>query len=56
MKRKPTRKHWYRTYIGECVLCGRDEGYRERVYGKRPKSASKRYRQLPTSACEHHFM
>ena len=38
MKRRKTRKHWYRQYIGECPVCGRSVGWpRERVYGKKPK-------------------
>lgn len=58
MKKKSTKRrpHWYRIYFGECVLCWRDEGYRERVYGKKPRDPRKRYIQLPQSACSHHFL
>lgn len=55
-KTKKRRPHWYRIYLDECVLCGRDEGYRERVYGKKPRDPSKRYVQLPQSACGGHFL
>jgi len=40
------RRHWYRLYIGECPVCGRDQSYRERVYGRRP-AWGKRYIFLP---------
>lgn len=43
MKRRP---HWYRQFIGECPVCGRDHSYRERVYGRKPKDPKKRYVQL----------
>ena len=36
-------KHWYKMYVGECPVCGRDQSFRERVYGKRPKNPKKRY-------------
>lgn len=49
------RKHWYRLHIGECPVCGRDQSYRERVYGRKP-SREKRYVYLPQAACCHHFM
>lgn len=41
-KKKP-KKHWYRIYVGGCPVCGKDKGFRERVYGKKPKSHRKRY-------------
>lgn len=34
MKQKP---HWYRMFVGECPVCGRDGSYRERVYGPKPE-------------------
>lgn len=54
MKRK--RKYWYKLYIGECPVCGRDQSYRERVYGRKPKDPAKRYEQLPQYACPDHFL
>lgn len=36
-------KHWYRIYIGECPVCGRPKGYRERVYSRKPKKRQNRY-------------
>jgi hypothetical protein len=41
--------HWYRMHVGECPVCGRDKSFKERVYGKKPKSARKRYVYLPAS-------
>lgn len=32
-----TRKHWYRLHIGECPVCGSEQSYRVRVYGRKPK-------------------
>lgn len=36
------KKHWYFIFVDECVLCGRDMGYRERRYGRKP-GRKKRY-------------
>ena len=44
------RPHWYRRYIGECPLCGRDAGYKERVYGKKPADPSKVWVHLSNHA------
>jgi hypothetical protein len=40
------KKYWYRQYIGECPVCGRDQSWRERVYGKKPKDTTKVYIHL----------
>jgi hypothetical protein len=50
------RRHWYRMYVGECCACGRDQSYRERVYGRRPKRASGRYVHLPDSQTYDHCL
>lgn len=34
IRRKP---HWYKLFDGECPACGRDQSYRVRMYGKRPR-------------------
>ena len=44
MKHRP---HWYRLYIGECPVCGRDKSYRERVYGPRPENYWDRVTWIP---------
>ena len=36
------RKYWYRLFVSECPVCGRDKSYRERVYSKRPRHPQKR--------------
>jgi hypothetical protein len=46
MRKKPA-KHWYRQYIGECPVCGRDSSFKERVYGDKPKDMKEVYKQLP---------
>jgi hypothetical protein len=46
-KRRPLRCHWYRWFIGECPVCGRDKSYRERVYGPRPRRRKDRICFLP---------
>jgi len=43
-------KHWYRIFVGECPVCGRDSGYKERIYGKRPTDPLKRYVYLSDKA------
>jgi hypothetical protein len=40
VKRRRVKRHWYRRYIGECPVCGRNAGYRERVYGRPPRRNS----------------
>lgn len=40
MKKK---QHWYRIFVGECPVCGSEQSYRERVYGKRPINPKRRY-------------
>lgn len=40
------RPHWYRQYIGFCPVCGRDQGYKERVYGEKPEDPKERYVML----------
>lgn len=47
IKRKPHKQHWYRIHLGECPVCGSDQGYRERVYGPPPKNREDRYVYLP---------
>ncbi len=42
-KKRKHKKHWYRQYMGSCPVCGRNESYRERVYGKKPKDKKKCY-------------
>jgi hypothetical protein len=41
------KPHWYRIHIGECPVCGRNKGSRERVAGERPADPAKRYVHLP---------
>lgn len=43
-KRKPLPKHWYKQYIAECPVCGKDHSSRERVYGEKPKNPKEIYR------------
>lgn len=40
-------RHWYRLFVGECPVCGRDQSYRERVYGPRPRKRSDRIVHIP---------
>jgi hypothetical protein len=49
--RKRPRRYWYRIFVGECPVCGRDKGFRVRVYGKPPRDRRKRYQHLPDTAC-----
>lgn len=43
LEKKQTKKYWYRQYIGECPVCGRDASYKVRVYGEKPKEDKDRY-------------
>lgn len=36
-RKAPKVRYWYRRHVGECPVCGRDQSYRERVYGPKPK-------------------
>ncbi len=44
-KKVQRKQYWYRFNSYRCPVCGHNEGVweRERVYGKKPKSYSKRY-------------
>ncbi len=46
-RRKRQAPHWYRMHVGECPICGRERGYRERVQGTPPRDRRQRYRQMP---------
>lgn len=37
------RQHWYKIIYVICPVCAKDKTYRVRVYGKRPKSYTKRH-------------
>lgn len=39
-------KYWYKFFICVCFICGKDASYKIRQYTKKPKQASKRYKQL----------
>lgn len=43
------KKYWYKYYIGECPICGRDKSYKIRQYNRKPKYKEFRYVQLPYS-------
>lgn len=39
------KRHWYRIFIRECMVCGKTETWRERVYGRKPKTGTHDYEQ-----------
>lgn len=41
-----SQPYWYRKYIGECPVCGKDKSYRERIYGEKPLDIKDRYVHL----------
>lgn len=51
---KPKKGYWYYTVTYECVLCGREEVYRERRYTPKPKEHGERFEYHQT-ACPQHF-
>lgn len=50
------KRYWYRQYVGECPGCGRNAGWKERVYGKKPKDFRKVYIQLTDAQCYDYCM
>jgi len=46
-------EHWYCLYETECVLCGRGEKWRERVYGPRPEKYEDRHVFEQFLCCNH---
>jgi hypothetical protein len=52
--KKKVKKYWYFQHTTECVLCGYQDIYRERRYGRKPK-ASERY-GYKQEACDYHFI
>lgn len=55
-KKVQKRKYWYRQYIGECPVCGKDYSFRERVYGKKPKDTTEIYIMLSYTETYDHCM
>lgn len=53
---KPKVRYWIRFHWSECVLCGKDDNWRERVYTAKPKDVAKRNMREPDWACSEHFM
>jgi hypothetical protein len=53
-----TRKqtYWYRFWIGECPVCGRDKSYKERVAGPKTRNSSERYKYLAHSQTYDHCL
>ena len=37
------KEHWYKITIHYCPLCGKEDKYRERIYGEKPKDHNERY-------------
>jgi len=56
LSEKPKRGYWYMHYCEECVLCGRTEEYKFRVYDKpKPEKVEDRY-EFSQTACGIHFV
>ena len=45
------KKYWYKFYIGECPLCGRNQSYKERQYSDKPKNFQDRISYIPLNEC-----
>ena len=52
---KRQRRCWYFITVYACVLCGHEEVYRERRYGRRPEAWDKRH-EYHEGACGDHFL
>ncbi len=46
---KEKQKYWYKFFIGECPVCGRDASYKVRMYGDKPRNQEDRYVYLSCS-------
>ncbi len=53
-KNKNTIPHWFQYEYTECVLCGQEDGFRNYMYGKKPKNGCV-YFIRHEGACESHF-
>ena len=49
------KPHWYKLHIKECPICGKDDSWRERVYGEKPDKVEERTTNEAPEACIHHF-
>lgn len=51
-------KYWYKIFLGECPVCGRDASYRVRQYSPKPEKEEDRYVYLLGTqtycGCEEH--
>lgn len=55
-EKKPKSGYWYMTYTDECVLCGRGETVKYRVYDRpKPEDIADRY-EYSQYACGSHFL
>jgi hypothetical protein len=50
MKKK---KYWYKTDIYYCVLCGKEDRVKERIYSDKPKEPQERTIWYETACSEH---
>ncbi len=55
-KRNSIKPYWYRQYVGECPVCGRWKGYRERIYGNKPEDINLIYIQIPDTETYDHCL
>lgn len=46
-----TAPYWYKFYVGECPVCGRDCSFKERQYTPKPDKWEDRYEYLSESFC-----
>lgn len=42
-----SKKYWYKFFIGECPICGRDKSYKERQYTPEPDNREEKVVYLP---------
>lgn len=53
--KKKKKKYWYYFSWSECVLCGKNQNYKERRYTKKPKNTQERNEFLQFT-CGSHFL
>lgn len=53
--KKPKKGYWYKFFYQDCVLCGRENRWKERQYTEPPKDSQDRHEHRDY-ACDYHFM
>jgi hypothetical protein len=50
------QKHWYKSFVGSCPVCGTDRSYRVLVMGERPSKPEECFETLSDGECYDHCL